>query len=162
MRRRTGRWVAVALAAGLVLSGCAGSDDESKGGGGGADFANGWVVEPDDGGEPGDGGTLNLVTYSEARSLDPTVTIANGSSGGTEMAAVYDLLVRQDSETGDLLADPRTAAVLEEALPSVMADPRSRTMGGMTLMRVLDHNADTVTEEQALAVNARLNATPNP
>ena len=63
---------------------------------------------------------------------------------------------------GDLLADPRTAAVLEEALPSVMADPRSRTMGGMTLMRVLDHNADTVTEEQALAVNARLNAIPKP
>ena len=38
-----------------------------------------------------------------------------------------------------------------------MADPRSRTMGGMTLMRILDYNADAVSEEQALAVNARLN-----
>lgn len=63
---------------------------------------------------------------------------------------------------GDLLADPRTAAILEEELPAVMADPRSRTMGGMTLMRVLDYNEGAVTEEQVLAVNARLNAVPKP
>lgn len=63
---------------------------------------------------------------------------------------------------GDLLADSRTAAILEEALPEVVNNPRARTMGGMTLMRVLDYNADAVTEEQVLAVNARLNAVPKP
>ena len=63
---------------------------------------------------------------------------------------------------GELLADSRTAAILEEALPEVVNNPRARTMGGMTLMRVLDYNADAVTEEQVLAVNARLNAVPKP
>lgn len=58
---------------------------------------------------------------------------------------------------GDLLADARTAAILEEMLPDIVHNPRARTMGGMTLMRALDYNADTVTEEQVLAVNARLN-----
>lgn len=104
MTRRTGRWVAAVLAAGLVLSGCAEESDDgdsSDKAGTPSGFVNGFVKEPEDGGTPKDGGVLQVATYAEARSLDPTVTIANGSSGGTEMAAVYDLLVRQDPETGD-------------------------------------------------------------
>ena len=58
---------------------------------------------------------------------------------------------------GDLLANQETAAVLQELLPAIAGDPRARKMGGMTLMRILDYNADAVSEEQALAVNARLN-----
>ena len=58
---------------------------------------------------------------------------------------------------GDLLANQETAAVLQEMLPAIAGDPRARKMGGMTLMRILDYNADAVSEEQALAVNARLN-----
>lgn len=63
---------------------------------------------------------------------------------------------------GELLADPRTAAILEEMLPDIVANPRARTMGGMTLMRILDYNADTVTEDQVMAVNARLNTVNKP
>lgn len=61
---------------------------------------------------------------------------------------------------GDLLADPWTRAVLEAELPDIVSNPRARTMGGMTLMRILDYNADTVTQEQAMKVNAQLNAIP--
>lgn len=57
---------------------------------------------------------------------------------------------------GELLADPRTAAVLEEMIPDIVHDRRSRSMGGMTLMRILDYNADRVTEEDVMALNARL------
>ncbi|PWM58676.1 MAG: beta-galactosidase [Subdoligranulum variabile] len=63
---------------------------------------------------------------------------------------------------GELLADPRTAAILQEELPAIIENPRARTMGGMTLMRVLDYNADAITEEQVLAVNAKLNTVPKP
>lgn len=59
---------------------------------------------------------------------------------------------------GDLLADSRTRAVLETELPDIVNNPRARSMGGMTLMRILDYNADTVTQEQAMGVNAQLNA----
>lgn len=113
MRRRSARGVAAALIAGLVLAGCAdSSDDDSKEESTGLDsFANGWVQEPDDSGDPVAGGTLQVGTYSEARSLDPTVTIANGSSGGTEMAAVFDLLIRQNPETGEWV--PQLAESIE-------------------------------------------------
>lgn len=103
-------WLPALAAAALVLSGCSGAADE-PGQAGSPGFANGYVIEPDDTGEPVRGGTLDFVTYSEARSLDPTVTIANGSSGGTEMAAVYDLLVRHDPATGEYV--PQLAESLE-------------------------------------------------
>src|SRR5690606_18427128 len=98
MRRRTGRLIAAMLTAGLVLGACGDSGDDDKAGEKPAPvgFANGFVVEPDDSGTPVQGGQLQVVTYSEARVLDPVQTIANGSSGGTEMAAVFDLLMRYD------------------------------------------------------------------
>lgn len=111
MNLRTGRWVAVLLAAGLVLTAC-GDDASDKGATGApAGFANGFVVEPDDAGEPVPGGQLEVVTYSEARVLDPVQTIANGSSGGTEMAAVFDLLMRYDQTTDTYV--PQLAEALE-------------------------------------------------
>lgn len=59
---------------------------------------------------------------------------------------------------GDLLANAEVTALLEAEIPEIMANPRSRKMGGMTLMRVLDYNADTVSQEQVMALNAKLNA----
>ncbi len=107
--------MAAVLAVGLVLTGCASGDDKDDDNKVVAEvpagFANGFVGEQDDSGEAKEGGTFQVATYSEARSLDPTVTIANGSSGGTEMAAVYDLLVRQDGETGDFV--PQMAEAIE-------------------------------------------------
>ena len=112
MRRRTGTLLAGVVAAGLVLAGCGGTDTEDRQDAGApAGFANGFVVEPADAGDPTTGGQLEMVTYSEARVLDPVQTIANGSSGGTEMAAVYDLLMRFDQEQGAYV--PQLAEALE-------------------------------------------------
>ncbi len=90
--------LAAAVGAGaLVLSACGGS-----GGGGTSGTASAATPEPTIGvignqkdcGNPVSGGTLSLADYAEARSLNPTQTIATGYSGGTALAAVYDVLVR--------------------------------------------------------------------
>lgn len=47
-------------------------------------------------GTPVKGGTLTFADYAEARTLDPSKTYATGYSGGTALAAVYDVLVRYD------------------------------------------------------------------
>ncbi|MGJ3507111.1 ABC transporter substrate-binding protein [Enemella sp. A6] len=87
----------------LALSGCArpdtdpdkpGTDNQSE-----SMFRNGMIGEQDAPGEPTEGGTLSFAAYSEARSLDPAKTINTGSTGGTEMAAVYDVLLRHNEET---------------------------------------------------------------
>lgn len=58
---------------------------------------------------------------------------------------------------GDLLANDEVTALLEAEIPAIMDNPRSRKMGGMTLMRVLDYNADTVSQEQVMSLNEKLN-----
>lgn len=52
-----------------------------------------------DAGEPVPTPTLRFGTYSEPRSLDPAVTIAAGSTGGTEMLNLYDSLTRYDTDS---------------------------------------------------------------
>lgn len=63
---------------------------------------------------------------------------------------------------GDLLANPETAAILERELPAIVNNPRARSMGGMTLLRILDYNAESVSQQQALDVNALLNQIQKP
>jgi peptide/nickel transport system substrate-binding protein len=97
------RLAAVAGAGALALSACGGN------GGGGSSAASveapeakiGIIGNQQDCGDPVGGGTLTHADFSEARSLDPTKTIATGYSGGTALAAVYDVLVRYDPETQD-------------------------------------------------------------
>ncbi|WP_209307473.1 ABC transporter substrate-binding protein [Geodermatophilus sp. DF01_2] len=94
-----------ALGAGaLVLSACGSNSDAAP-----SDSVSQPPAEPTMGiigaqtdcGEPVEGGTLTLADYAEARSLNPTQTIATGYSGGTALAAIYDVLVRYDPETGE-------------------------------------------------------------
>jgi len=49
---------------------------------------------------PVSGGTLIFGNFSEPASLDNVVSTGSGTTGGTEMAAVYDTLMRYDPETG--------------------------------------------------------------
>ncbi|NLT30652.1 MAG: ABC transporter substrate-binding protein [Propionibacterium sp.] len=114
--------VATTLAVVLTLGACAqrGSDPD-----GGSDPGDGNgtgtagldpALEPglyptEGGGEPVAGGTLTYAAQGEARSLDPTVTIAAGSTGGSQLLAVYDQLVRFDVESGEFV--PQLAESVE-------------------------------------------------
>lgn len=61
--------------------------------------------------EPTDGGDLTFGVFSEPAGLDPTVAVGNGTAGGIEMAAIYDTLMRYDSEAGEY--EPQLAESLE-------------------------------------------------
>lgn len=116
-RRGAGRAVqiaAVACGAALVLAGCAG--------GGGQDSAEavsgdavtaGIIGDQPDGGDPVDGGVLRFASYAPVRSLDPVLTPASGTTGGTELAAVYDVLVGYDAVQDEYV--PRLAKSLDES-----------------------------------------------
>ncbi len=59
----------------------------------------------------GEGGDVTVAAYSFTQSLDPTVAGANGLLGASEMAAIYDTLMRFNTETG--VFEPRVAESLE-------------------------------------------------
>lgn len=111
--RTTSARVTATVAGMMLLAACgSGTDDESAS----ADedkstiYTNG-LVDVSEGGEPQDGGTLTVAEYTDIRSLDPTVTHVNGSTGGNAMAAIFDPLMRYDSETDS--AEPWLAESLE-------------------------------------------------
>ncbi|WP_420881400.1 ABC transporter substrate-binding protein [Rhodococcus sp. (in: high G+C Gram-positive bacteria)] len=94
---RAGTLLTALTAATVLLAGCAG------GGSGSAtdasDVTTGLVGEQSDGGDPVSGGTLSYATYNGVSSLDPADRQDGGATGGSEMAAIYDLLMRYDPET---------------------------------------------------------------
>ncbi|MFD0109618.1 ABC transporter substrate-binding protein [Streptomyces sp. NPDC127164] len=97
--RARARLAAALAAAALLTSACASPDDagsgEQKSERGRSTF--GKVGKQPDGGEPVRGGTLHFADYAEARSLSPAATYATGASGGSALAAVYDVLMRYDT-----------------------------------------------------------------
>ncbi|MDI9917264.1 ABC transporter substrate-binding protein [Rhodococcus sp. IEGM 1379] len=100
MIRTSARIVVLGIAGALLLTGCASSSGDS----GDADSsvgasAAGFVGVREDG-ESVAGGVLTFGSYSFPSALDPTKTQATASTGGTEMAAIYDTLVRSDSDSG--------------------------------------------------------------
>lgn len=101
-----------AVACAAMVSACASSgDDASQQSGERGRYEFGLVGDQPDAGEPVRGGTLTFADYSEARSLDPTQTYATGASGGAALAAVYDVLMRYNTETGE--HEPWVAESLE-------------------------------------------------
>jgi len=104
MRGRVGRLVVVAVAGSVLLSACAGGGSSSSSSSKTSASAptsvtNGIVGVQNDEGSPVKGGTLSFAGYSVATSLDPTKTQPSGATGGTEMSAIYDVLVRYDAST---------------------------------------------------------------
>lgn len=91
------RLIALGIAGALLLTGCASSSGESSNANSQTSSGAAGFVGAQDAGEPVDGGTVTFGSYSFPSSLDPTKTQAAGSTGGTEMAAIYDTLVRSDS-----------------------------------------------------------------
>lgn len=118
-RLRTGLRPAVALvAAALVLTACGGGSDDEKDSNaapqeGSFEYVDGMFGPDDDATDPQQGGTLTYAAYSEARSLDPAVSIAAASTGGVEMAALFDVLMRYDSENEEFV--PQLAESLESS-----------------------------------------------
>lgn len=89
---------ALAITASIFLASCA--DNGSSGGNGDADSGSslkiGMVNEQGDAGTPKQGGTLTFSGYSAVTTLDPAKAQVAGATGGSELAAIYDSLVRYD------------------------------------------------------------------
>ncbi|WP_186627784.1 ABC transporter substrate-binding protein [Rhodococcus sp. BP22] len=94
----TGRVLTAFAAVGLLIVGC--SSGESASSASSDDVANGLVGVQSDG-DPRQGGTIAYAGYSSVSSLDPAARQDGGSTGGTEMAALYDLLLRYDQDAGE-------------------------------------------------------------
>ncbi|MFC7495801.1 MULTISPECIES: ABC transporter substrate-binding protein [unclassified Nocardioides] len=117
MNRRNVRGLKSAIAVMAVVAlvaGCGGSDSDDpeaqQPGAKERTYEEGMIGE-DSGGDPVDGGTLSFAAFSEPAALDPGVTIAAGSTGGVEMAAIFDTLMRYDTAEQDFV--PRLAESLE-------------------------------------------------
>ncbi|WP_305093584.1 ABC transporter substrate-binding protein [Prescottella sp. R16] len=102
------RLAAFGAAAALLVGGCASANSESSDS---AAATTGLVNVASDAGTAVRGGTVTFGSYSFPNALDPTKTQAAGSNGGTEMAAIYDTLIRTDPETGEF--EPQLAESLE-------------------------------------------------
>lgn len=108
--RAFARFVGAVLACGLFAVGCSGDDTTEPD----VDSTTTSVtpelaVEADAGPRPG--GTLTMASFAMATGLDPVVAPGGGATAGTEMAAIYDTLVRWNPESRSY--EPRTAAAVE-------------------------------------------------
>lgn len=109
LRRPLGALAAAAVAASLLTAcGSSGSGGSPVGG---IEAAYGVLGVDEAAGKPVKGGTLTYADVTEARSLDPTKTYATASAGGTPLAAVYDVLVRWNPDSGEF--EPWLAESLE-------------------------------------------------
>lgn len=126
--RATTQVLSLLLALGLTAAAC-GSDDspssssddtsssgqttDDTGGSGDAEVLRSGFVNGagDEEGEPSSGGEITMGVFSEALSLDPVTSAGTGYAGGTEMAAIFDVLMRYDNETGEYV--PQLAESLE-------------------------------------------------
>ena len=113
------RLVVAALASAALLAGCGSSDgteatgtkEASAGGLSKTEiYTTGLVDVEEPAGDPQSGGTLTIADFGEPRVLNPAVTYANGATGGSAMAAVYDTLMRYDFSTGSF--EPQLAESL--------------------------------------------------
>lgn len=101
-------WAGLAVVTAL-LAGCSSGDVDAAAST--SQRQAGYVGDTADDGEPVAGGSLTFGSYSLPTVLDPARTQATGSTGGTEMAAIYDTLVRHDAESRTFV--PQLAQSLE-------------------------------------------------
>ncbi|QDQ98818.1 ABC transporter substrate-binding protein [Tomitella fengzijianii] len=108
-----GRTCAVLAACAALVAGCADSGATDSGGAAEMGETRGFLGDQGDPGEPVQGGTLSYATFAPVASLDPTVTPPAGSAGASELAAVYDVLMRYDNDADEFV--PQLAESLEES-----------------------------------------------
>lgn len=111
MKRLRPALAVVAVAALLATASCADtSGDKNNDSGADSTYETG-LVNIAKAGDPVKGGTITFGAFSEPAVLDPAATIVAGSTGGLEMAAVYDVLMRWDSAENKVV--PQLAESLE-------------------------------------------------
>lgn len=113
---RGGKAVAAAatlLTAAALAAGCASGGAQA--GVGAANDSAGLVGDQTDSGDPVSGGTLTYAGYSFPSNLDPAGpgSFVAGSTGGTEMASIYDTLMRYDVAEDEYV--PQLAESLEHS-----------------------------------------------
>ncbi|WP_336882476.1 ABC transporter substrate-binding protein [Rhodococcus globerulus] len=97
--KRVGKLIVATIIGSMILSSCSSNENPSDV----ADVSalsiqNGIVGHQDNAGQPVEGGSLTYATYSFISSFDPSKNQSAGAQGGSEMAAIYDVLVRYDQE----------------------------------------------------------------
>ncbi|WP_241665656.1 ABC transporter substrate-binding protein [Prescottella subtropica] len=97
----------------MLVTGCASGSADGGSDGSTRSGAARIIGDQGDGGPVQSGGTLTYAAYSMPASLDPARTQVAGTTGGTEMAAIYDLLIRHDSATNEFV--PHLAKSMEES-----------------------------------------------
>ena len=100
------RFGALLLSVGLIAAACGGDDGDGAAPGSTANAGTGATAAPTTA-APQTGGQLVFASFSEPASLDPLVSTGSGTTGATEMAAVYDTLMRYNPIDGKY--EPRTA-----------------------------------------------------
>jgi peptide/nickel transport system substrate-binding protein len=95
MRRFWRSWIAVLVAVTLVAAACG---DDSDGGGSANPTTTGGGG-PTTTAAPQKGGVITVGQFSAPPGLDPAVLAGGGTVGGNEAAALYDTLMRFNSET---------------------------------------------------------------
>ncbi|OYD66903.1 ABC transporter substrate-binding protein [Rhodococcus sp. OK302] len=110
--------VTLAVTAGMFLASCA--DNGSSGGGetveSGSALKIGMVNEQADSGTPTKGGTLTFSGYAAVTTLDPAKGQVAGSTGGSELGAIYDVVMRYDPIKQEFV--PQLAKSLEASSDS--------------------------------------------
>lgn len=110
----TKSWLKVAsLAAALALvaAGCGGDSDDDDAAGPSESPATSEAAADGECTEERQGGQVTMGVLTQPRGLDPLVAAGAASTGGIEMAAIYDTLVEYDIESGEY--EPRVAESLE-------------------------------------------------
>ena len=118
-RRRPGRaagLIALGAVAAMTAAACGSGGTEAGSGQAAVEYAElstQVVGADDDAGEPVAGGEISYVTYNGVGTLDPADGQDGGATGGSEMAAIYDVLMRYD--VGDKQYVPQLARELTSA-----------------------------------------------
>src|SRR5205814_2885596 len=97
-KSRLTRLLAGVLAIGLAASAC--GDNKSSSSSTTAASGASTTVAPATTAAPVKGGTITVGQYSRENGLDPTKLNGGGTVGGSELAALYDTLMRYNPETG--------------------------------------------------------------
>ena len=145
--RRTLTALALISTCGLLAAGCASSAGSSDATGAPKLVRAGVIGEQSDQGRAMESATLTYASHSLTNTLDPIKGRTSAWLGGTEMAAIYDVLVRWDPESAEIV--PQLAESITEAPDRLSWTVRLRD--GVTFS-----NGDTLDASAVIASTNRM------